>query len=87
VALARGITSRSPVRRAETDLKALLNRTAGFPLNAVIDTGSEVTIGNLALRDKLLRRHSDKFWTVPATGVTGVTGWPAVVSCRTTSRS
>lgn len=41
-------------------------------LNAVIDTGSEVTIGNLALRDKLLGRHGTRFWTVQATGVTGV---------------
>src|SRR5438270_2945923 len=40
---------------------------------AVIDTGSEVTIGNLALRDKLLGRHGTRFWTVQATGVTGVT--------------
>lgn len=48
-------------------------KAAGLPLDAVIDTGSEVTIGNLALRDKLVRRHRDKFWTVQATGVTGVT--------------
>ena len=48
-------------------------RASGLPLDAVIDTGSEVTIGNLALRDKLMRRHRAKFWTVAATGVTGVT--------------
>jgi len=29
---------------------------AGLPLEAVVDTGSEITIGNLALRDKLIRR-------------------------------
>ena len=46
---------------------------AGYPLNAVIDTGSEITIGNLALRDKLIRRNRDKFFTVPTTGVTGKT--------------
>ena len=46
---------------------------AGLPLEAVIDTGSEITIGNLALRDKLIRGHRDKFITVEATGVTGVT--------------
>ena len=46
---------------------------AGLPLDAVIDTGSEITIGNLALRDKLLRRNRDKFVTVPVTGVTGAT--------------
>lgn len=51
-----------------TEVQAL-----GLPLDAVIDTGSEVTIGNSALRDKLIRRNRDKFWTVPATGVTGVT--------------
>lgn len=45
---------------------------AGLSLDAVIDTGSEITIGNLALRDKLLRR-GHQFWTVPVTGVTGVT--------------
>ena len=42
-------------------------------LDAVIDTGSEVTIGNLALRNKLLARRGTRFWTVQATGVTGVT--------------
>jgi predicted aspartyl protease len=46
---------------------------AGLPVEAVIDTGSEITIGNLALRDKLIRGHRDKFVTVEATGVTGVT--------------
>ena len=46
-------------------------RAAGLPLDAVIDTGSEITIGNLALRDKLIRKNRDKFITVPVTGVTG----------------
>jgi hypothetical protein len=46
---------------------------AGLPVEAVVDTGSEITIGNLALRDKLIRGHRDKFVTVEATGVTGVT--------------
>jgi hypothetical protein len=55
-------------------------RAAGFSLDAVIDTGSEITIGNLALRDKLLSRNLTKEWTVSATGVTGKTidlqlGW------------
>ena len=48
-------------------------RAAGLPLEAVIDTGSEITIGNLALRDKLIKGNKDKFVTVEATGVTGVT--------------
>ena len=46
-------------------------RAAGLTLDAVIDTGSEITIGNLALRDKLIRGNRDKFITVPVTGVTG----------------
>jgi hypothetical protein len=46
---------------------------AKLPIEAVIDTGSEVTIGNLALRDKLIRGSRDKFFEVATTGVTGVT--------------
>lgn len=46
---------------------------AGLPVDAVIDTGSEITIGNLALRDKLIRGNRKKFTTIKATGVTGVT--------------
>ncbi|HYG46837.1 MAG TPA: aspartyl protease family protein [Allosphingosinicella sp.] len=42
-------------------------------LDAVIDTGSQITIGNSALRDKLIRRRLGKFRTVTATGVTGTT--------------
>ena len=45
----------------------------GLPIEAVIDTGSEITIGNLALRDKLIRGNRRKFVTVAATGVTGIT--------------
>ena len=45
---------------------------AGFRLDAVIDTGSEVTIGNIALRNKLLRNRVP-FETVEAIGVTGET--------------
>ena len=47
-------------------------RAAGLPVDAVIDTGSEITIGNLALRDKLIRGNADKFETVSVAGVTGV---------------
>ena len=47
-------------------------RASGHSLDAIVDTGSEVTIGNSALRAKLLRKGTE-FWTVPATGVTGVT--------------
>ncbi len=48
-------------------------RANGKQLEAVIDTGSEITIGNLALRDQLLRRIPDKFRKIGVTGVTGVT--------------
>ncbi|MCA1660832.1 MAG: aspartyl protease family protein [Novosphingobium sp.] len=48
-------------------------RAAGLPLEAVVDTGSEITIGNLKLRDKLIRGNRDKFVTLEVTGVTGVT--------------
>jgi predicted aspartyl protease len=44
----------------------------GIALDAVIDTGSEITVGNLKLRDKLVRRRQ-KFETIEATGVTGTT--------------
>jgi predicted aspartyl protease len=45
-------------------------RAQRFRLDAVVDTGSEITIGNTALRDKLLRKGA-KFWDVEAIGVTG----------------
>ena len=45
-------------------------RASGFSLDAVIDTGSEMTIGNLVLRDKLVRRHQT-IQRVKAIGVTG----------------
>ena len=48
-------------------------KAAGLPLEAVIDTGTQITIGNLALRDKLIRKNRGKFITVPVTGVTGET--------------
>lgn len=40
-------------------------------LEAVVDTGSEITIGNTALRDRLMRRASVKFGQIEVTGVTG----------------
>ena len=46
---------------------------AGLSLDAIIDTGSQITIGNLALRDKLIRGNRNKFVTIPVTGVTGAT--------------
>ncbi|MGX7953657.1 retroviral-like aspartic protease family protein [Tsuneonella sp. HG249] len=41
-------------------------------VDAVVDTGSEITIGNTALRDKLFQRYHDDFETVQVVGVTGV---------------
>ena len=46
-------------------------QAAGLQLDAIIDTGTQITIGNLALRDKLIRRNREKFITVPVIGVTG----------------
>ena len=48
-------------------------RANGLPLEAVIDTGSQITIGNSALRDKLVRRRGAKLETIAVTGVTGKT--------------
>lgn len=44
----------------------------GLSLDAVIDTGAEVSIGNLSLRDKFIRR-GQKLDIIRATGVTGKT--------------
>lgn len=46
-------------------------RAAGLALDAVIDTGSEITIGNTLLRDKLVHGNRDKFMTATMIGVTG----------------
>ena len=48
-------------------------RANGRPIDAVIDTGSEITIGNLALREQLIKRRSVQIEKVQVTGVTGVT--------------
>ena len=48
-------------------------RANGRPVDAVIDTGSEITIGNFALREQIVRRRVAKLETVEVTGVTGVT--------------
>jgi hypothetical protein len=60
-------------RRRRGQLILTQVRAAGLPVEAVIDTGSEITVGNRALRDKLIRGNRDKFITIPVTGVTGVT--------------
>lgn len=48
-------------------------KAAGVPLDAVVDTGTEVSIGNLALRNELLPGNRGKFVTIYITGVTGET--------------
>ncbi|MBV8685117.1 MAG: aspartyl protease family protein [Alphaproteobacteria bacterium] len=45
-------------------------RIGGLSLDAVVDTGSQITIGNKALRDKLMRRHAN-LRKITAIGVTG----------------
>lgn len=60
-------------RRRRGQLILTQVRAANLPVEAVVDTGSEITIGNLALRDQLIRGNRDKFVTVEVTGVTGVT--------------
>jgi hypothetical protein len=41
-------------------------------VDAVVDTGSEITIGNSALRDKLVKRYPGKVEKIQVAGVTGV---------------
>ena len=48
-------------------------RANGRPVEAVIDTGSEITIGNFALRDQIIRRRVAPLEKVAVIGVTGVT--------------
>lgn len=59
-------------RRQRGQLILTTVRASSVKLDAVIDTGTEVSIGNSALRDKLLRRRT-KITTVQAIGVTGQT--------------
>jgi hypothetical protein len=59
-------------RRERGQLILTQVRAGSVRLDAVIDTGSEVTIGNMALKQKLLGRRGTRFWTVEAVGVTGV---------------
>lgn len=60
-------------RRQKGQLILTEVRANRLELDAVIDTGSQITIGNLALRDKLLKSNRNKVWTVQTTGVTGKT--------------
>ena len=57
-------------RRSRGQLILTNVRAGRLSLDAVIDTGAEMTIGNLILRDQLVRRRQ-KFIAVKAIGVTG----------------
>ena len=46
-------------------------RAGRVTLDAVVDTGSQITIGNSALREKLVKSRLHKLETVTAIGVTG----------------
>ena len=46
-------------------------RANGVPLEAVIDTGSEITIGNTALRNQLFHRRHREVQKIEVVGVTG----------------
>ncbi|MBL8658090.1 MAG: aspartyl protease family protein [Altererythrobacter sp.] len=46
-------------------------RAGTVPIEAVVDTGSQITIGNTALRDRLLRRDPKSFKEIEISGVTG----------------
>jgi len=59
-------------RRSRGQLILTQVTAARLPVEAVVDTGSEITIGNIALRNKLIRGNRDKFKTIEVTGVTGV---------------
>jgi predicted aspartyl protease len=48
-------------------------RARDVPIDVVVDTGSEVTIGNSALRQRLFRRGAKGLFTAEVTGVTGAT--------------
>lgn len=42
-----------------------------LPLDAIIDTGSEITIGNMALRNRIIRRRNFDLQKIEVIGVTG----------------
>lgn len=46
-------------------------KAGAVAVDAVVDTGSEITIGNTALRDKLFKRFRNKFEEIEVLGVTG----------------
>jgi predicted aspartyl protease len=49
----------------------LTQANAGVPIAAVIDTGTEITVGNSALRERLMRRNRAPVMTTTLISVTG----------------
>ena len=64
---------RIPARRIQGGLIVVRTLIDGIPVSAVIDTGSERTIGNLALRDALHAKHPSASATALNTSVYGAT--------------
>ncbi len=60
-------------RRRRGQLILTQAKANGLAIDAVIDTGTEISIGNLALRDKIIRKRATKLEKIEVTGVTGVT--------------
>jgi predicted aspartyl protease len=60
-------------RRRRGQLILTQAKANGLQVDAVVDTGTEITIGNLALRDKIIRKRGVKVEKLLVTGVTGVT--------------
>jgi hypothetical protein len=58
-------------------------KAAGRSLDAVVDTGSEITIGNMALRDQIVRRGRGNLQTLE---MFGVTGKPVMIEVATIER-
>ena len=60
-------------RRRRGQLILTQARANGLAIDAVIDTGTEISIGNFALRDKIIRKRAAKIEKIEVTGVTGET--------------
>lgn len=75
--------ARRPAPRMDGDIVVIARRQRGQlilteasangrAVDAVIDTGSEITIGNLAMRDRLFKKNFKSLVTGQVVGVTGV---------------
>lgn len=63
------IVVRAKLKRGQLILTQL--RADRIPIDAIVDTGSEITIGNLALRALLFERRPDEVRKIKVYGVTG----------------